>query len=174
MRKLPFFVLIFIFSFGSMSFGQNEIVTEAPTVLYPASTGWVNDVEQLFSPEEEKELFHLLDHLEQTTSIEVVLVTLDSTYTSSADFYSYSIGLANHWGIGKKNKDNGVLITISRSLRTMRISTGLGMESILSDAEMKNIIDTFFIPPYREGNYFEGTRAGINELIHLILLKSEN
>lgn len=68
----------------------------------------------------------------------------------------------------KKHKDNGVLIAISKGYRQIRIQNGNGIEKIITDNETKEIIDNFFIPDFKKGNYYDGTLKGLVELINLL------
>ena len=77
------------------------------------------------------------------------------------DFEDYTLVMMRGWGVGKKDKNNGILIAVSRDLKKIRIQNGYGIESFLSDAETKYIIDNFFIPRFKEQKYFDGTRNGI-------------
>jgi len=58
-----------------------------------------------------------------------------------------------------------VTIGICRGYRKMRIQNGDGIEKILTDRETKEIIDTAFIPSFKDGKYFEGTLIGVKTLI---------
>jgi uncharacterized protein len=76
-----------------------------------------------------------------------------------------TLRIANAWGIGQKGKNNGVMVGISRGYRQVRIQNGYEIEKVLTDVETKQIIDTAFIPRYREGDYFEGTFQGLKTLM---------
>jgi uncharacterized protein len=65
----------------------------------------------------------------------------------------------------KKNKNNGIVIGLSKGHRTIRISNGYGIEPILSDKETKKIIDEIIIPEFKNERYYEGIRKGILKII---------
>lgn len=73
--------------------------------------------------------------------------------------------LANTWGVGKKEKNNGVTICISKGYRRMRICNGYGIEKVLSDAETKAIVDRDFIPSFKAGDYYKGTLMGLEAIM---------
>lgn len=135
------------------------------TAPLPKRIGSVNDFENIFSDKEEKVLDSLITAFEKQTSIEIALVTLDTSMTTLETFNSYTLRLLRDWNIGKKHKNDGILIGISRSLQRVRISNGLGIEKSLSDIETKRVLDDFMFPEFRKGNFFEGTKKGINELV---------
>lgn len=134
----------------------------------PRPTGYVNDYEQIFTYAEEQRLDSLISDFEKRTTIQIAVVTLDITMTTRDSLDALTLKIAKAWGVGQKGKDNGVVIGISRGLRQMRIQNAYGIEKILSDEETKVIIDTAFIPSYREAKYFEGTFAGLKALMKVL------
>lgn len=139
----------------------------------PAPTGMVNDFENLFTTEEERLLDSIVNDFKNKTTIEIAIVTLDTSATLKDRFEELTLHLAQTWGIGVKEKNNGILIGISKGYRKMRIENGWGITKIISDEETKNIIDNNFIPSFKEGNYFEGTFVGLMKILEF-LLKNEN
>jgi uncharacterized protein len=73
--------------------------------------------------------------------------------------------LFNHWGIGKADEDNGVLFLISIGDRRVEIETGYGIEPILPDAQVGQIIETNITPPFKQGDFDAGTLAGTKALV---------
>lgn len=134
----------------------------------PSPVGYVNDYENVFSESEERILDSLIAAFEAATTIEIALVTLDSSATARDNFDDLTLQIAKQWGVGKKETDNGVLIGISTGHRKMRIQNGYGIEKILSDGETKEIIDNFFLPEFKAGNLYNGAIKGLNELIRIL------
>lgn len=131
----------------------------------PKPKGFVTDFENLLTDRQEEYLDSLITEYEKQTQIEIAIVTIDSSMTSAEKFDNYTLELANYWGVGKKDLDNGVLIGVSSTLRRIRIQNGFGIEEILSDEETKKIIDAFFIPNLKNGDYFEGIKLGTIEIM---------
>jgi len=92
--------------------------------------------------------------------------------TSKDKFEDLSLHIAKTWGVGKKYKDNGILIAISKGYRQIRIQNGNGIEKIITDDETKEIIDKYFIPDFKKGKYYDGTLKGLIELIKLLKSKT--
>jgi uncharacterized protein len=103
----------------------------------------------------------LISAYEKATTVEIGVATVSSAMVKEVDFEYYTLVMMRTWGIGKKEKNNGILIAISPDLRKMRIQNGYGMEKFISDAETNEIIENAFIPKFKEGKYFEGTKEGI-------------
>ena len=68
-------------------------------------------------------------------------------------------------GIGLKEKDNGLSIVFSKSLKKIKISTGIGTEKVLTDVICKKIIDQTIISEFENGDYYNGIEKGLAELI---------
>ena len=68
----------------------------------------------------------------------------------------YANGLYKEWGIGKKGEDKGVLIFLTVKERKIRIETGYGVEGILPDGLVGEILDKYTLPFLKEGNYGKG------------------
>ena len=137
-------------------------------VSVPSPPGWVNDFERLFIGEEIQVLDSIIRAYKSQTSIEIAIVTLDTSFTSAEEFDDYTLKIANSWGVGELKRDNGILIAISKSHRKMRIHNGYGIEKLISDPETKEIIDRYFIPAFKKGDYYSGTLKGIKKLIELL------
>jgi uncharacterized protein len=152
--------------FHSISNGQNSgerKQIQAYSSL-PGYIGYVNDFEDILSPDQEQELNKIISEFEKQTTNQIAIVSVDSIspYTSMKD---YATDLANKWGVGQKDKDNGLVIIISKKLRQSRIATGLGTEKILTDQICQRITEQRMIPQFKNGDYFKGIREGLTELI---------
>jgi uncharacterized protein len=73
----------------------------------------------------------------------------------------YATDLANHWGVGKNDKDNGLFIAISDSLGRTAIATGLGAEEAISDKYCEIIIDSIMVPKFKKKEYYEGVKRAL-------------
>jgi uncharacterized protein len=170
-KLLSLFLCIFL---SPACFGQTEIkankkdTTLARTPIPEKPTGWVADFENIFTPEERFILDSLINSHELNYSNEVAIVTLtlDSILiTSSEEFDNFSLTLFKKWGIGKKEKNNGIGILISTNLRKIRIDTGTGLTGKLTDEEAKKIIDTIIIPKFKNGEFYLGVLCGLQAIL---------
>jgi uncharacterized protein len=126
--------------------------------------GWVTDSADILSDRTESQLNQMISELESNNGAEIAVVTVPETSPSSSP-KEFTTELFNYWGIGKADRDNGVLFLISVGDRRTEIETGYGMESILPDAKVGNIIDTQILPQFKQEDYDAGTLAGTRELI---------
>ncbi len=134
----------------------------------PEPEGWVNDFENIYTIDQKQKLDSLITDIELRTSIELVVVTIPVYATVEERFDELTLHIAKTWGVGKKVKNNGVLIGISVGYRRLRIQTGLGIETVLTNEITQNIIDQVFVPAFKGGNYYEGTFDGILEIINVL------
>lgn len=126
---------------------------------YPSPIGFVNDFAHLLSDTERTQLEARLVTLEKNTSAEVAVVTVVSL--DGEPMEDYAAGLFQSWGIGKKDKDNGVLFIMSVIDRAVRIEVGYGLESIITDGRAGRILDKDVLPHFKEGDYAQGLREGV-------------
>lgn len=128
---------------------------------FPRPLGYISDFENVFSMQERKVLDSIVTAYEKQTTVEIGVVTLHDKYPGIQNFDSLVTALHNEWGVGKKGKNNGVLLAVCVPLRKMRISTGRAIEAVLTNEESKEIIEEVMVPEFRKPDYFEGTRKGL-------------
>lgn len=101
----------------------------------------------------------MLYALEQQTGIETVVAVVPSI--GEEDCFNFCHQLLNKWGVGKKGKDNGLVILLVTDQRCIQFYTGYGLEGVLPDAICKRIQTKYMIPYLKDGNWNEGMVAGI-------------
>lgn len=88
--------------------------------------------------------------LRQSTSAEVAVAIVPSI--GDMPIEDFSEKLFTDWGLGKSDKDNGVLLVIAMEQRRARIQTGYGAEGVLPDVSCAKIIRNSIVPAMKEGN----------------------
>ena len=114
-----------------------------------------------------------LKGLEDATSDQMVVVTVDSLQGQEISDYGYQLG--RHWGIGQngsvtnaqgqKYKDNGVILIVAPNERKVRIEVGYGLEPVITDALSSLIINRAILPKFKTGDYEGGIVAGSDAII---------
>jgi len=153
-NRLVFFFAV-LFNLG-LSVAQN--VPEKPS---PAR--FINDFAHILSESEVSTLEQKLRNYQDSTSNQFAIVTVSSL--DNYDIESYSYQLAKTWGIGQKDKNNGILILIAPNERKMRIEVGYGLEGAIPDAVCKQIIREVMKPYFKQNNYYAGIDEATNYLI---------
>ena len=140
---------------------ENEI--PIPTV---EENVYVYDQDNIIDDDVENSLNEMLTELEEKTEVEFAVVSVESLLNKSIEDYSNS--LFNTLGIGKKGKDNGLLLIFSRSDERVRIEVGRGLEGFLNDSKCGRILDDYFVP-YRENDeYTKATEYTVNALLNVL------
>lgn len=124
-----------------------------------SSGGWVSDTAQMLSPTEELELNAMITVAEQQTRSEIAVVTVDGVDTATPK--DFATKLFNHWGIGKKTANNGLLVLMVKDQRRLEMETGYGTETVLTDGWLKTMQQRDMVPRFKEGAYGEGIKDGV-------------
>jgi uncharacterized protein len=123
---------------------------------YPAPQGTaVNDFANVIDPASSAKMESLAREVLQKTGTAVVVATI-ATVGEDEDYRLYANGLYKAWGIGKKGEDKGVLIFLAVKERKIRIETGYGVEGILPDGLVGEILDKYVLPQLKAGDYGKG------------------
>jgi len=133
---------------------------------FPPHDGYVNDFASVLADGDETYLEDYLRMLERDTSAEVAVVTVTSLDGMTVE--EYANRLFAEWGIGKKQRNNGVLLLVAVRDRSVRIEVGYGLEPILPDGRAGEIIRTAVIPEFRAGNIPRGIGQAIERIATII------
>jgi len=120
----------------------------------PKSQTSVYDNAKMMSGFEQKSLEQKLIKYYDSTSTQIVVLTVNSL--EGHEIAMYATELAHKWGIGGKDKDNGILILASKEDRKITIRTGYGVEHLLTDALSRRIIESIITPEFKKGNFYIG------------------
>lgn len=71
--------------------------------------------------------------------------------------------LGNRWGIGDKDRNDGIIILVAPNERRVRISTGTGIQKMLTDDEAKAVIDQM-TPFFKAGDYAGGLSLAVDAI----------
>ncbi len=138
----------------------------AAAQTFPKATGRVNDFANVIDPAAEAEIDRQLDQLEQKTSSEIAVATVQSLNGMSVD--EYANRLFKEWGVGQARQDNGVLVLVAIEDRIMKIEVGYGLEGVLPDGLAGQVIRDDFTPRFKENDYSGGIRNGVAHLVEIV------
>ncbi|BCB96732.1 methanol dehydrogenase [Dissulfurispira thermophila] len=147
------------FVFSSLSFA----VTPEPPSIPP---NYVVDLAGVIRDDTEAQLNSYLRELEQKTTAQVVILTIQSL--DGEDIEGFSMRIAEKWKLGQKGKDNGLLITIALKDRKYRFETGYGLEGILPDSLVGSIGRQYFVPYFKKGDYSTGIVRAVEAVVSVI------
>ncbi|PIU58360.1 MAG: methanol dehydrogenase [Deltaproteobacteria bacterium CG07_land_8_20_14_0_80_38_7] len=132
----------------------------------PSPTGYVNDFANILDKKTVTYLNGMLSAFEAQTTDEIAIATVPDIGDNSIE--DYAVDLYKQWGIGKKGKDNGLLLLIAPKQRQVRIEVGYGLEGIINDSMAGRIIREKMIPYFKTKDYAKGIIEGTNTVIALI------
>lgn len=170
-------ILLILILTISTSFCLAEQIEE---VIDPKKTKneWVSDMADILDLAAKQELNLIINQLEKEATAEIAVVAIKRTDGRTPK--EFAVDLFSKWGIGKAGADNGVLILLVLESRRVEIETGYGLEGILPDGKVGEILDKHAIPRFKEGNYSQGLldcvraisevvrKAGVGEWDHAI------
>lgn len=128
--------------------------SSAAKAAYPDRRGAVNDFAGVLSAAETAQMERLAAELWEKTGTAVVVAVMETIGAEDAD--EFANRLYERWGIGRKGQDKGVLIFLTIRERRVRIETGYGVEGILPDGLVGELIDRYGLPYLRQGRYGQG------------------
>jgi uncharacterized protein len=133
-------------------------------VEYPKLASWVNDYAGVLTNNQKDELGLMLKDFETQTTNQI-FVCIMPNLPAGTTLEEYVNELLAQWKPGQKGKDNGALLAIFINDRKMRIETGYGLEDRLTDAASKLIIANEIAPSFKQNNYYQGIKNGINGMM---------
>jgi uncharacterized protein len=115
---------------------------------------------------ESAEIERLLADLERRTGAQVAVVAVNAI--EPPDVFDFAQRLFVNWGIGDRQRDDGLLVLLVKDQRTIRLHTGYGLEGVLPDVVCKRIQETHMTPAFKQGQFGKGILAGLQQVDRLI------
>lgn len=138
---------------------------------YPAATEqfFVNDFADVISDEDEATIYTKGAALDDATTAQAVVVTVDSL--DGEVISDYALNLGREWGIGTKEDDNGVLILLSVDDREVYIAVGYGLEGALPDSKTGRLLDNYAIDHFATNDFSAGLSAVYDAVVNEIYIE---
>ncbi|MCD4767457.1 MAG: TPM domain-containing protein [Methanosarcinales archaeon] len=134
-------------------------VATASGASYPQLTGFVTDNANMIDSSYEAQITALAKQIEEKTTVEIAVVTVESFEGESKEMYA--VNLFQQAGIGKTDRDNGLLILVSKQDREYRFEVGYGLEGVITDSMKVNIGDRIIVPNFKNEDYGKGIYESI-------------
>ncbi len=131
----------------------------------PALGGRVNDHAGLLPGDSRRALEERLAQHEKQTGHQFAVLTIPSLEGDSLE--EFSLRAAEKWKLGRKGTDDGLLLLVVQKERKVRIEVGYGLEGTITDATSARVIRNLITPSFRRGQYADGIRLAIDELIRV-------
>lgn len=163
MKNIPRPIILFLVCSVLLITGSSTVFGDRE---FPKPRGAVNDFANIISSDEEKQMEYIASEVLKKTGTSVVVATIDTV--GDMDYSTYANELYESWGIGKKGEDKGVLIFLALKERKLRIETGYGVEGILPDGLVGQIIDNYMVPYLSKNQFGKGIMNGMVILSSII------
>src|ERR1700730_3438764 len=140
------------------------LVTDAQDVPAPPNPPrLVNDFAHVMTADQVEELENKLVAYDDSTSIQIAIVTVPTTGDYAID--DYALKILRDWKVGNKKTNNGIVILAAIQDRKVYIATGYGMEGSVPDATAKEIVDNEIVPNFKQQNYYRGFDVAVDAII---------
>lgn len=123
---------------------------------------WVCNQQDILSRETVDSLNAICSRLCAATEVELCVIATPGE--DDVDIADYNYRVFQTWGIGREGKNTGVLLTLWRDAHAVHITTGGGIEQILTDALCSRIVNDVMIPYFRADDYDRGLIAGAHTI----------
>jgi uncharacterized protein len=135
-------------------------------IAVPPLTGRVTDQTATLSAEQKAALEQTLQAFEARKGSQLAVLIVSTTAPETVE--QYALRVAEQWKLGRKKVDDGAVLVIAKADRAMRIEVGYGLEGALNDATSKRIISETITPSFKQGDFYGGISAGIDQIIRVI------
>ena len=132
----------------------------------PPLTERVTDQATLLTAEQKASLEQKLQAFEARKGSQLAVLIVPTTAPETIE--QYALRVAEQWKLGRKKVDDGALLLIAKTDRALRIEVGYGLEGTLNDATSKRIISEIITPRFKQGDFYGGITAGVDQIIRVI------
>ena len=132
----------------------------------PPLSAHVTDLTGTLSDTERARLESKLVSFEDKTGAQMAVLVVPTTQPEPVE--AYSLRVADAWKVGRKGRDDGVLLLVAKNDRKLRLEVGYGLEGLIPDAIAKRIVAEDVAPKFREGRYAAGIEAGVDRVVGIV------
>ena len=135
-------------------------------VPVPPLQALVTDLTATLTPEQRAGLESRLRAFDERKGSQLAVLIVPTTRPEAIE--PYAIRVVEQWKLGRRSVDDGVLLLVAKNDRSVRIEVGYGLEGVLSDAITHRIINDIIVPRFKQGDFFGGIDASVEQMIKLI------
>jgi len=152
-KRIP--LILFVITCTVLAIAAASVRSFAATPEIPASPSqYVEDLAGIIDSATRERLNSSLRELEEKTTVQMVVLTVQSLNGENID--EFSIRTVEKWKLGQKGKDNGILMTVSLQDRKYRCEIGYGLEHVLPDSLVGSIGRAYLVPNFKKSDYSKG------------------
>ena len=123
----------------------------------PEPTGYVNDRASVLSEARAAQLESFLEQVHAKTGAQFALLIVPDCAPDEPA--TYKVRVFEKWGIGDKERRDGLLLLVAMQERRIEFETGYGLEGTLPDGMESRMVRDLAAPRFRAGDPGEGITA---------------
>ena len=135
--------------------GSARDIPPAPATYVLDEGGWLSAVQ-------EARLSADLLQYERDTSNQIVVGIFRSL--EDEDLADFSQRVAQAWGVGRKEQNNGILLAVYVAEKQIDIEVGYGLEPVVTDLIANEIRTGILVPAFRSDRFADGIFAAVDAL----------
>lgn len=166
MRLGSFFGKAAFFTALALSLAFISTKAHADKTIPPPPKYYVLDEPRVLDAASKRALESLLIEHDHATGEQFLIAIFNSL--EGEDPVEFTNQVFSKWGVGKRGKDDGVLLALYWKEHKSRIEVGYGLESLLTDAKSKLILTDTIAPELRSGNPGRALALGALEILKTI------
>ncbi len=136
---------------------NSSLVNAEPEFPKATASKYANDYVGVIDADSAQYIMSVGKELEDKTGAQAVVVVIDSLKGETIE--SYANGIFRNWGIGQKDKNNGLLILLSIKDQIWRVEVGTGLEGAITDIYSSRVMNDFAVPKFKQNQYGQGLRS---------------
>jgi len=130
----------------------------------PKPERYFNDYAGVVSDATAARLNKTLEEFERAAASQIVVAVFPKMQTDSS-IEDYTVRIAQAWGVGQKDNNNGAVLFVFIQDRQMFLQVGYGLEGAIPDATAKTIIEREIKPRFQANDFDGGLTAGVNAIL---------
>ena len=162
-RTLNFVKLFVCLLVSTLSFAQFTIPEK------PKFQTSVYDYANILSATEKSQLEEKLIKYSDSTSTQIVVITIESL--KNEDVLQLATKWGQAWGFGQAKEDNGTIILVAKDEHKIAIAPGYGLEDRLTAGTGGEIIRNIIVPEFKAGSYYSGLDKGADAIFNVFIGK---
>lgn len=135
-------------------------------VAVPPLVERVTDQTATLSGDQKRVLEHTLQAFEARKGSQIAVLIVPTTVPETIE--QFALRVAEQWKLGRNKVDDGAVLVVAKDDRALRIEVGYGLEGVLNDATSKRIISEIIAPRFKQGDFFGGIQAGLNQMLRVV------
>jgi uncharacterized protein len=156
-----FFVVMISVFLLSQVIAMN-LVNAAPKFPKATALKYVNDYAKVIDSDSSQYIFSVGKELEDKTGAQATVIVINSLEGETIE--AYANGIFREWGIGQKDKNNGLLILLSMEEKQWRVEVGTGLEGAVTDIYSSRMMNEIAVPKFKQNQYGPGLREAYSVL----------